>query len=139
MTDNLYKIDLSNIDNEILEIENQIITLNAKKALKVELKEYIKKNAIPLNGHTNELASSVKIINSGYGGISDFITFYLDISPGVDTKTIITSYAKETKKTYEEVSNNISNALSRLKTAKKIRSEEKPGGRKAGFNWFLNN
>jgi len=142
MNDTIYKIDITNLDNEIETLEDSIKELTAKKAIKLELKEYIIKNAVPLNGGSNGLfikngKENEDLYKKVYGGVSDFILSYLRSNPGADSKSIINAYAKNTNQKYEDISNNISNALSRLKTAFKINGEEKAGGRKAGFKWYL--
>ena len=134
MTENIIQVDLSKIDSEILSIESEISALEAKKAKKLDVKDFLINNALPKNGHT--VAATVIATAAQYGGISDFIVNFLGNNPGVDTRAVITAYASHTGKSYDDISNNISNALSRLKDTK-IRGVEKPeGGRKAGLNWY---
>lgn len=134
MAENIVQIDLAKIDSDILAIESEISALEAKKALKLGVKEFLINNALPKNGHT--VTTTLIATTAQYGGISDFIVNFLASNPGVDTRAVITAYAAHTGKQYDDVSNNISNALSRLKD-NKIRGEEKQtGGRKAGLNWF---
>lgn len=134
MTENIVQVDLSKIDSEILALENEIAALNAKKAIKLGVKEFVLANALPANGHAVQFKPTID--TTQYGGISEFIIAFLGNNPGCDTRAIINAYAAHTRKKYDDISNNISNALSRLKTMGKIRSEEKPGGRKAGLRWF---
>lgn len=134
MGSNIITLDISKLDNEIYAIEAQIAELNAKKAMKIELREYIKKNAI-----SNQQEPVKHPENAFYEnmGISDFIVTYLKYYKDSDTKSIISAYCHLKNKKYDEVANNVSNALSRLKTAGELRSEEQEGGRRAGLIWNL--
>ena len=136
MTENIVQIDLAKIDIEISAIENEIAELEAKKSLKIGVKDFLLKNAISKNGGTKTITQSIINGSVQYGGISEFIVKFLEGHPGADTRAVITAYATHMGKKYDDVSNNISNALSRLKDSK-IRGEEKDsGGRKAGLNWY---
>jgi len=136
MESTLVTLDISKLDNDILDIEKEISVLNTKKALKVELREYIKKNAI-VNGTPQANTHPDNAFDKNMG-VSDFIMTYLKYYPASDTKSIITAYAIKKELKYDDVANNVSNALSRIKTAGRIRSEEQEGGRRAGLIWYSN-
>jgi len=141
MTPNIVQIDRGRVDNEILDYKSQIDRLEseldeAKRALEVrqEMIKYI--DSITVNGSSKKPESDTTPKQNI--GVSDFIMSFIGIGER-DTKEIITAYAEKTNSTYEKVSGNVSNALSRLKTAKKIDNKLKAGGRKAGSYWFTIN
>lgn len=128
MEHNIVQIDLGKIDAEIFELRQKIdLLLNMKKyAESISIKPSVQLQ-IPVQGHPYKPDM----------GVSEYIMEHLKRYPRSETKSIISGFAAYLGKPYDKVNGNVSNALSRLKTDKKIMNEEKPGGRKAGSVWFL--
>lgn len=131
MTPNIVQVDRGKIDNEILDLKSQIADLNEALEVRLNIIKYI--DSITVNGSQKKTEADTSTRNVG---VSDFIISFLQ-GGEKDTKEIITGYAERIGSTYNNVSGNVSNALSRLKTAEKINNKLKAGGRKAGSNWFL--
>lgn len=126
MSENIVQVDVAKIDNEIKDLKSQIEHLTEQLEMREAMKKYIQTVAV----HSNPLEGQSV-------GISDFIMSHLKLHPHSDTKDVINAYAEIMSVKYGDVSNNISNALSRLKTAGKINNQLKNGGRKAGSTWFI--
>lgn len=126
MPENIVKIDLGAIDKEIEELSKRIELLQSTK-------KFAQHIAIKDEENDTQVSSIQKL------GVSDFISEFLKKSGRSDTKVIIQGYADHWQKSYDEVAGNVSNALSRLKKDKVVDREEKPGGRRAGSVWFINN
>lgn len=121
MVKNIVQIDINKIDSEIEELQREI-------NLRVQMKLYAQRFAIP---DTGSAVQSTPLTNET---VSDFINKNLKDGKR-STKELITAYAKHKGKKYDEVANNISNALTRLKSADKIRNEKVEGS--LGSVWFL--
>lgn len=131
MAQNIIQVDRAKIDNEILDLRSQIDKLTEDLEVRLNLIKYIE--SITVNGTLNKGNTDSPKQNVG---VSEFILSFLNDGER-DTKDIINGYATQINSTYGKVSGNVSNALSRLKTSKKINNKLKPGGRKAGSAWFL--
>ncbi len=70
-------------------------------------------------------------------GVTDFITAFLKGNDRADANAIIKAYATYTGKTEKQITSNVSNALSRLKSANKVNNAAKADGKKKGTEWFL--
>jgi len=70
-------------------------------------------------------------------GVGEFILNYLEKNPKAETKDIIKQYAQHIHDNPENVRNNVSNTLSRLKSSKLVKNRPNPGGRRFGSKWFL--
>jgi hypothetical protein len=146
MTSNIIKIDLAIVDREIDELREQIAKLNNELQIRVQLKNYATINSIgtfesntKLNGVEKETKENA-IKNGGSSGVSnfrvsDFILKFLSGREAAESKDIILAYAEDQGKTYSEVRNNVSNALSRLKYGKKIESNNIEGSN--GRTYYL--
>jgi hypothetical protein len=137
MANNIIQIDISKIDPEVQEIEKKISELHVQideLMDQIEFKKRLKKYALNLNGNSMPLT---KEINSerAIKGISEFIINFLLNNGKSASKTINSAYADHLGKHAEEVRNNISNALSRLKDSGRIGSEGN-GGKGGGHRWF---
>lgn len=130
MSKNIVEIDLGDIDIEIQALQKKIDVLNG-------IKDYATQRGVsPIATPSNSASTQAppgKLI-----GVSEFILNHLKQYGKVDTKSIIMGFAFHLQKDYAEVSGNVSNALSRLKTDGKINSQQREGGRKAGSLWFIN-
>jgi hypothetical protein len=136
---NIAQIDVASIDQEIKILEQEISDLQGLISLKkhsleikMEVKKYIESNSLKANN------SNKNVIIPPGAGLTEFILAYLERGR-TDTSLIIKAYADYTKADYNDVANNISNALNRLRGAGKVGSEANEGGRKAGSKWFLVN
>ncbi|MES2776348.1 MAG: hypothetical protein V4722_19385 [Bacteroidota bacterium] len=134
MDSNILQVDISKIDKEMEEISSKIAIHQERLAKLTEFRSYI--NAIVCSGPTD---TEVKpIVEQGVNsGVSDFILSMLANGRKCHTKDIIQSYANYVGQGYDKVSGNVSNALSRIKTAGKIDNQVSEGGRKQGSLWFL--
>ena len=127
MENNIVQIDLGKIDAEIAELRQKIdLLLNTKK--------YAQKIAINGNNYPSQSMSNDIPPNMG---VSDFLLLFLKNNGRVDTKIVKQAYASYTKKSVDDIGGNVSNALSRLKSERKIDNKENPGGRKSGSVWFI--
>jgi len=133
MAENFVKVDVSKIDEELKDIENQIAMLNAEKTIKLGVKEFILNNAVPDNAQPKDMA---ELPISQYGGLSDFLLNFIKTHNGVGTSAVIEAYARHVNKKTADISNNVSNALARLRTLEKVRSEKLAGGSRTGNKWF---
>jgi len=84
-------------------------------------------------------ASSAGVKNTGGKsslGVSDFIIHFLNSNDKVDSGGVIKAFATYTKKSEKQVTGNVANAMSRLKSAGKISNEARVDGKKKGSVWF---
>ena len=149
MTNNIVEIDLSKLDAEIAALQLQIELLTNTKRYAESIG--MKSKAIPVikkvAGRKAGAKASVKVKKAsktikqpkakGTLGVTDFILAFLKGNEHSDANTVIKAYATYCKKTEKQVTGNVSNALSRLKTAKKANNRAKADGKKKGTEWFL--
>lgn len=133
MTTTIIRIDISKIDEEIVEHEKQIAKLQADIEFKKNLKNYAISNGI---ANVN-IRSKANSNDAPADGISYFITSYLKANGKSDTTDIRKAYADSVSKKSDDVKNNVANALSRLKIAGKVNNELNGKGKKAGSKWHL--
>lgn len=166
MTNNIVEIDLNKLDAEIAALQLQIELLTntkryaqsigikaqaapvakktagrkpgAKKAApaaKVAPKKAAPKKAGRKAKKTEKVVKQPK--SKGALGVTDFITAFLKGNDRADANAIIKAYATYTGKTEKQITSNVSNALSRLKSANKVNNAAKADGKKKGTEWFL--
>jgi hypothetical protein len=133
MNSTIVSVDMSKIDREIQDYEKQITELQSAMEVLKTLKKYVLSPGVnaatdPAIKHTTEIAAT---------GISEFIIAYLRIHGKSSAKDIALAYSVHVRRKYEEVRNNVSNALARLKVLTKIDSEESGIGRKGGHLWYI--
>ena len=145
MTNNIVEIDLSKLDAEIAALQLQIELLTNTKRYAESIG--MKSKAIPVIKKVAGRKAGVKVKKAsktikqpkakGTLGVTDFILAFLKGNEHSDANTVIKAYATYCKKTEKQVTGNVSNALSRLKTAKKANNRAKADGKKKGTEWFL--
>ena len=145
MTNNIVEIDLSKLDAEIAALQLQIELLTNTKRYAESIG--MKSKAIPVIKKVAGRKAGVKVKKTaktikqpkakGTLGVTDFILAFLKGNEHSDANTVIKAYATYCKKTEKQVTGNVSNALSRLKTAKKANNRAKADGKKKGTEWFL--
>lgn len=126
---NIIPLDLNRLDADILSIDEKISSLQAQRAELVMVRNYITKLSPIKEQPTFSFPSSDV-------GISEFILTLLEQGK-LDTVQIAMEYGKSVGKNSEDVRNNVSNALSRLKDKDLIRRIPKGQGRKEGSIWEL--
>jgi hypothetical protein len=135
------EVDIEKIESDIREKEALIEALIRERDSLVYWRKYA------LNGHSSgsqgqptkgRVKKTVrrKKISKPLTGISEFILTLLK-GGETNTKDIISGWSRQVGIEYNKVSNNVSNALNRLKIAGKIESRESEGGKRAGNIWFL--
>src|SRR4051812_37893178 len=117
MANDIIEINLNDLDDEIKELENRIANLQAIIRDKKLIRRYLELRKKGIYQLPPEEMSFEKYPI----GISAFILNFLEKNDDRSAAEIIAAYAKFQGKTEKEVQNNVSNALWRLKEAKKIR------------------
>lgn len=146
---NTVAIDLNKIDSEIAGLELEIEKIKTEIDFRKNLKKYILGQGLLFKNsqetqatkqpivHSNSLFNGITITPAQPDlGISDFIFKFLEANGKKESRTIIQAYADYTKKSFDEVRNNVSNALSRLKGNNKIDNEYN-GGEWRGYGWYI--
>ena len=163
MTNNIVEIDLDKLDAEIVSLQQQIdLLMNTKRyAMSMGMKQkstsastpvVARKSAGRKPGKKNATKKATVVPKAapkkagrpgrqpkvkGTLGVTDFILAFLKGNGHSDANTIIKAFATYAKKTEKQVTGNVSNALSRLKTAKKANNKPKADGKKKGTEWFI--
>lgn len=146
---NTVAIDLTKIDSEIASLELEIEKIKTEIDFRKNLKKYILGQGLLFTNSQEEKDIKREVINpnsifsgitvtptqSGLG-ISDFIFKFLEANGKKESRAIIQAYANYTGKPFDEVRNNVSNALSRLKGNNKI-DNEYDGGEWRGYGWYI--
>ena len=151
MSNNIVEIDLNKLDAAIVEAQKQLeVLISTKKyaqsiAIKaspvLQTAETTASNNKSTVRDTKAKSTSVSkaakpLKATGVLGVTDFILKFLKSNDKVDSNAVIKAYSVYLNKTEEQVTGNVANALSRLKTSKKANNEPKPDGKK-GTLWFL--
>ncbi len=126
MQQNIIPVDLDKID---IAIRETALHLEMLSTMKKYILSMANQNSTPVAPKKDKEGKKMKI--------SEFLLYFLGEHGKSDAKVITQAYADYINSSYEDESGNVSNALSRLKTAGKIGNEERPGGKKAGYLWFL--
>ncbi|MBC9930001.1 hypothetical protein [Chitinophaga qingshengii] len=134
MDKKIVQIDLSKVDAEILEIDQElkelalsIKRLENERTEKVRFKEFILAN---MDKYGKPLDIVPKItMSKGKHDISDFVLNYLRKYGNVKVSSLIESYASDTGKDSNLARSNVSNALTRLKGSGKVENEKDDNGK----------
>ena len=142
MSNNIVEIDLSKLEADIIETQNKLALLMSTKkyaqSIAVSTSRVVvnKEVAITKEKPTKASSKTTQTPKKKLLSVTDFILKFLKSNDKVDSNAINKAYSVYVSKTEKQVEGNIANALSRLKTAKKVNNEPKPNGKK-GSLWFL--
>lgn len=128
-------IHLPGTESNILAIKAQIAKLQRILKFEEEMKSHIEN--INENGLPLALGNSDDTVTKHPRKLGEFILSHLKKNSKVDTKDIIKAYAVHVHDNPENVRNNVSNALTRLKSDSKVKNKPNPGGRRYGSKWSL--
>lgn len=125
------QIDLTKIDIEIQHLEAQFIEIKKRLDDKRRLREYLLEAS---KDYSVTSSNEISLNDKGQFEISEFLLNYLKENGEAYTSDIIQAFADVTKKPFDLSRSNVSNALTRLKSNKKVDNKKDKEGRGV---WFL--
>jgi hypothetical protein len=118
------QVDISKLDSEIEQLQSQIDELQAKVKLRQQFKDYLVSNYVGGSEESSEVVvNPSKSLNTIPTTISEFITAFVAKNEGATGRQVAEGYADAIQAEYHDIRNNVFNALSRLKSAHKLRAE----------------